>query len=91
MVSKHFANTCVIESWMLYNLKIPLYYNVNILPQVPSARNSGGTPASPAPHTYQKVPAEPRDRHVVPHLHVGGHLPQEHRPSRLVSKGTVLG
>ena len=91
MVSIHFANTYVIESWMFYNLNTPLY-NVNILPQVPSARDPGGTPASPAPHTYQKVSAEPRDRHVVPHLHVGGHLPQEHRPSRLVStKGTGLG
>ena len=60
--------------------------SMNNLSQVPSARDSGGSPASPASHTYQKVPAEPWDCDVVPHLHVGSHLPEEHRPTHLVSR-----
>lgn len=44
-------------------------------PEVPAARYAGGPAACPSPHPHQEVPGQRRHRHVVPHLHVGHHLP----------------
>lgn len=43
--------------------------------EVPPARHAGRPPASPPSHPHQEVPGQRRDGHVVPHVHVGHHLP----------------
>ena len=88
-IDKGLTDESEILRRVLANKYLNLELNV-ICPQVPSARDSGGTAARPAPHTYQEVPAQPRDGHVVSHIHVGGHIPEEHRSSYLVSQSFGL-
>lgn len=43
--------------------------------EVPPARHAGRPPARPPSHPHQEVPGQRRHSHVVPHVHVGHHLP----------------
>lgn len=45
-------------------------------PEVPAARDPGWPAASSSPHPHSKVPGQCWHHHLVPHLHVGGHISQ---------------
>ena len=45
-------------------------------PEVPPARHPGGPAARAPSHPDQEVPGQRRHSHVVPHLHVGGGVPE---------------
>lgn len=45
-------------------------------PAVPAARHPGGAAARAPPHPHPQVPGQLGHGHVVPHLHVGRHLPE---------------
>lgn len=44
-------------------------------PEIPPARHARRPPAGSTSHPHQEIPSKRWHSHVVPHIHVGGHLP----------------